>query len=62
MAKSTRSDMDAELKIRLPGKDKKAFEEAADKMRVSLSAWMRIAGWQKIENDAEEKSARKGGR
>lgn len=52
--------MDSEVKIRIPAKDKASFEAAAGQMRISLSAWLRLAGYEKIEREASEKRGRKG--
>lgn len=50
--------MDAELKIRLPSADKDIFDQYAKKMRINLSAWLRIAGWAQV--DAQKKAEKKG--
>lgn len=39
------------IRFRLPEADKRAFEEAAEKMRISLSGWLRLAGVEKLERD-----------
>jgi hypothetical protein len=40
--------MDDEMRFRLPKEDKAAFEEAADQLRIGLSAFARMACWDKI--------------
>jgi hypothetical protein len=37
--------------LRCPAVDKRAFQEAASRMRISLSAWLRLAGLEKIERE-----------
>ena len=53
------SEHEDTIQFRLPEADKRAFQEAAAKMRVSLSAWLRIAGLEKIERDADAGPKRK---
>jgi hypothetical protein len=41
--------MTAEIKLRLSKDDKERFEAEAAKMRLTLSAWLRLAGVEKLE-------------
>jgi hypothetical protein len=50
---------DERIQLRVPGEDKPLFEEAAATMRISVSAWLRLAGFEKLER--EQQSPRKGG-
>jgi hypothetical protein len=48
----TTSEHGGYIRFRLPPADKAAFEEAAARKRVSLSAWLRMAGMDALERDA----------
>lgn len=60
----TTVDLEDAIRFRLPTADKRRFEEAAAKMRISLSAWLRLAGLEKIEREeaAERERKRQGGK
>lgn len=53
--------MGSEIKIRLSTRQKQAFEEAAGRMRLSVSAWLRIAGMEKLQREGDD-DKKKGGR
>jgi hypothetical protein len=41
--------MTAEIKLRLSPEDRDRFKAEADKMRLTVSAWLRLAGIEKLE-------------
>jgi hypothetical protein len=45
---------DERVNLRLAQQDKERFETAAEKMRLSLSAWLTLAGLEKLERDSAE--------
>jgi Family of unknown function (DUF6290) len=47
------SEHEESIQFRLPEEDKRLFQAAAAKLRISLSAWLRMAGLEKIERDGE---------
>jgi uncharacterized protein (DUF1778 family) len=44
---------EAYVRFRLPEEDKALFEAAAAKLRISLSAFLRMAALEKVERDKE---------
>lgn len=47
----TTIDLPERLELRLATGDKRRFERAAAKMRLSLSAWLRLAGLEKLDRE-----------
>jgi hypothetical protein len=52
----TTIDLPERLNLRLAGGDKKRFQAAARKVRLSLSAWLRLAALEKVSRDRGSKA------
>jgi hypothetical protein len=54
----TSVDLEESFRFRLSKADRREFEEAAAKMSISLSAWLRIAGKEKLERERDKKAGK----
>jgi hypothetical protein len=55
----TTVELEEAIRFRMSKEDKRAFEAAAAKMRISVSAWLRLAALEKIEREQDRERERK---
>jgi hypothetical protein len=57
MPKKT-GEFDVVIRLWISQEDKERFEAEAKRLRVSMSAWLRMAGLEKLEHDREKKGGK----